>query len=90
MVNDGKRSTTYFTTAIAVAAGTCLALGVLCAFIGIRRPEQRRRSLLFATFAIAYADASLTARASFLSDTAEAFVSVNRVSLALGLDTVKP
>ena len=59
----------------------CAAFGVLYAFIGARRPAKRRQSLLFSGFALAYAAASLTARASFLSDSTESFIAANRASI---------
>jgi signal transduction histidine kinase len=70
----------YFTTAIAVVAGLCLAVGLLYLFIGIRRPADRLLNLLFAFFALAYAGAILTARAAFLADGPEQFIAVMRVS----------
>jgi signal transduction histidine kinase len=70
----------YFTTSIAVVAGLCLALGILYAFVGLRRPADRLRNLLFAFFALAYAGAILTARAAFLADGPDQFITAIRVS----------
>lgn len=74
----------HFTTAIAVVAGLCVAFGVFFLFVGVRRPANRARNLLFAGFALAYAGAILSARASYLADSVEGFVDANGVSLLLG------
>lgn len=70
----------YFTTSMAVAAGLCVAFGVLYLFVGLRRPAQRTRHLLFAFFALAYAGAILSARAGFMAATADGFVASTRLS----------
>lgn len=57
----------YFTTAIAVVAGVCFGFAALYLFIGLRRPQDRTRNLLFAAFAASYAGAILAARSAFLA-----------------------
>ena len=70
----------YFTTSIAVASGVCLGTGALFLFIGLRRPADRVRNMLFSLFALAYAGAIMTARIGYLADTPAEFYSVIRVS----------
>ncbi|GMQ86354.1 MAG: hypothetical protein BMS9Abin07_1928 [Acidimicrobiia bacterium] len=70
----------YFTTSIAVVAGLCLAFGIFYLFVGARRPADRLLNLLFAFFALAYAGAVLTARAAFLADGPDQFITAIRVS----------
>jgi len=71
----------HFTTAIAVVAGLCIAFGALYLFVGVRRPTNRVRNLLFAGFAFAYAGAILAARSSYLADSVDGFVTANGVSI---------
>lgn len=70
----------YFTTAIAIAAGLCLAFGALYLFIGVRRAAQRRLNLLFAGFAFAYAGAILGARAGYLAESLDGYATWMRVA----------
>ena len=70
----------YFTTAIAIVAGLCLAFGILYLFIGLRRTAQRRLNLLFASFSLAYAGAILGARAGYLADTLDQYATAAQVS----------
>jgi signal transduction histidine kinase len=70
----------YFATSIAVAAGLCLAFGILYLFVGVRRPSQRTLNLLFALFAMAYAGAIMLARAAFLADTPDQYAAAARLS----------
>ena len=72
-----------YSTSIAVAAGLCLAVGVLYLFFGARDRSRRRRSLLFSGFALSYAGAIITARASYAASTPGDFVAMNRVSLLI-------
>lgn len=76
----GDGALAYFTTSIAVVAGLCLAFGILYAFIGVRRPSDRRINLLFASFALAYAGAIITARGSYLASSLDGFAAANRAS----------
>jgi signal transduction histidine kinase len=70
----------YFTTSIAIVAGLCLTFGILYLFIGIRRQAGKALNILFALFALAYAGAIITARASFMADSIDQYVSSARVS----------
>jgi signal transduction histidine kinase len=70
----------YFTTSIAVVAGLCLAFGVLYLFIGVRRASDRTLNVLFGSFALLYAGAIMTARASFVAEDLDRFVTATRVS----------
>ena len=70
----------YFTTSIAIVAGLCTAFGVLYLFIGMRRPSDRTLNVLFGLFALAYAGAIITARASFMAESLSRYVSALRVS----------
>lgn len=70
----------YFTTSIALAGGVCLGVGTLFFFVGLRRPSDRARNVLFALFSLAYAGAILTARMGYLSDTPQEYYSAARAS----------
>lgn len=52
-------------------------------FVGVWRPINRGRDLLFAGFAFAHAGAILTARASYLDDSVDGFVTANGMRLFL-------
>ncbi|MGI9586474.1 MAG: hypothetical protein ACR2N7_12880 [Acidimicrobiia bacterium] len=70
----------YFTTAIAVVAGICIAFGILYLFISARRTDNRRLNLLFGLFSFAYAGAILGARSGYLADSLDAYATAARVS----------
>ena len=70
----------YFTTAIALAAGLCLAFGILYLFIGLRRTSQRTLNLLFAFFALAYAGAIMGARAGYLAGSLDDYATAAQVA----------
>jgi len=70
----------YFTSAIAVVAGLCLAFGILYLFIGVRRTSQRTSNLLFGFFSLAYAGAIMGARAGYLADTLDQYAASAQVA----------
>jgi len=70
----------YFTTSIAVTGGVCLGIGLLFLFIGLRRPTERVRNLLFSLVALGYAGAIMTARMGYLAATNAEYYSALRVT----------
>jgi len=76
----GDGTVDYFTTAIAIVAGLCLAFGVLYLFIGVRRQADKALNILFGLFALAYGAAVLTARASFMAESLDRYATAARVS----------
>lgn len=73
----------YFTTSIALVAGLCLAFAVIYLFIGIRRSTNRKQTLLFGFFSLAYAGAIMTARAGFMAESVDEFAASLRISSAI-------
>jgi signal transduction histidine kinase len=55
----------YWTTLLAIVAGLCLAFGLLELFYGWYRTSRRTLHIQFATFAILYSGAVLSARAAY-------------------------
>ena len=55
----------YWTTLLAIVAGLCLAFGLLELFYGWYRTSRRTLHIQFATFAILYSAAVLSARAAY-------------------------
>jgi signal transduction histidine kinase len=70
----------YFTTSIAVVAGLCLASAILYLFIGVRRAADRTLDILFASFALFYALAIMSARSAYLADDPGGFAAASRIS----------
>ena len=73
----------YFTTAIAVVAGLCIAIGILSLFVAARRAEERRQNVLFGLFAFAYAGAIMGARAGYLASSLESYETAARVATCI-------
>jgi hypothetical protein len=68
----------YYTLANILFAGLCLAFSIIFLFNGLRRHDNRRLNLLFATFALAYAGTLFNGVRFHNASTLESYLAINR------------